>query len=87
VPRARYEPPPPELVRLGAALKMLREERDLKQIEAASRADMTEGQISNIERGKNNPGWLVVMRLLKGLDATLADLLAAYESASNGERH
>jgi transcriptional regulator with XRE-family HTH domain len=65
---------------------MLREERDLKQIEAASRAGMTEGQISNIERGKNNPGWLVVMRLLnKGLDAALPDLVAAYEKADDRE--
>ena len=68
-------------MRLGAALKTLREERDLKQIEAASRADMTESQISDIERGKNNPGWLLVMRLLtEGLGATLPDLVAAYES-------
>lgn len=59
----------------------------MKQIEAASRADMTEGQVSNIERGKNNPGWLVVMRLLNGLDATLHDLVAAYESAGDDERH
>ena len=83
MPRARYEPSPLELVRLGAALKALREERDLKQIEVASRADMKESQISNIERGKNNPGWLVVMRLLKGLDATLPDLVAAYEQADD----
>lgn len=88
MPRARYEPPPPELVRLGAALKALREERDLKQIEAASRADMTEGQISNIERGKNNPGWLIVMRLLnEGLGATLPDLVAAYENVGDSDGH
>lgn len=69
-------------------MKMLREERDLKQIEAASRAGMTESQISNIERGKNNPGWLVVMRLLnEGLDATLRDLLAAYENAGAQDGH
>lgn len=82
MPRARYEKPPPELVRLGAALRALREKRDLKQIEAASRAGMTESQISDIERGRNNPGWLLVMRLLNaGLEATLAELVAAYESS------
>lgn len=84
MPRARYETPPEELAQLGAALKMLREERDLKQIEAASRAGMTESQISDIERGKNNPGWLLVMRLLKeGLGATPQDLMAAYESINS----
>ena len=82
MPRARHEKPPPELVRLGAALRALREKRDLKQIEAASRAGMTESQISDIERGRNNPGWLLVMRLLNaGLEATLAELVAAYESS------
>jgi transcriptional regulator with XRE-family HTH domain len=82
VPRARHEKPPPELVRLGAALRALREKRDLKQIEAASRAGMTESQVSDIERGRNNPGWLLVMRLLNaGLEATLAELVASYESS------
>jgi transcriptional regulator with XRE-family HTH domain len=86
VPRARYETPPPELARLGAALKALREERGLKQIEAASRADMTESQVSDIERGKNNPGWLLLIRLLvDGLDADLGDLATAYERAIENE--
>jgi transcriptional regulator with XRE-family HTH domain len=83
VPRANYDNPPPELVRLGAALKELREKRGLKQIEAASGADMTESQVSDIERGKNNPGWLLLIRLLvDGLDANLDDLAAAYKRAS-----
>jgi transcriptional regulator with XRE-family HTH domain len=84
VPRARYDTPPPELARLGTALKALREERGLKQIEAASGAGMTESQVSDIERGKNNPGWLLVMRLLSaGLDANLHDLVVAYENTGD----
>ncbi len=86
VPRARYDIPPPELARLGAALKALREERGLKQIEVASGADMTESQVSDIERGKNNPGWLLLIRLLiDGLDADLRDFAAAYERAVESE--
>jgi transcriptional regulator with XRE-family HTH domain len=86
VPRANYDTPPPELARLGAALKTLREERDLKQIEAASGADMTESQVSDIERGKNNPGWLLLIRLLvDGLGADLGDLAAAYERAAEND--
>jgi transcriptional regulator with XRE-family HTH domain len=86
VPRARYDTPPPELVRLGAALKSLREERGLKQIEVASRAETTEGQVSDIERGKNNPGWLLLIRLLiDGLDADLREFVAAYERAIENE--
>jgi transcriptional regulator with XRE-family HTH domain len=67
-------------------LKALREARGLKQIEAASRADMTESQVSDIERGKNNPGWLLLIRLLTaGLDANLGDLAAAYERTADRE--
>ena len=56
------------------------EERGLKQIELATAAGMTESQVSDIERGKNNPGWLLLMRLLvDGLGMTLGDLAAAYE--------
>jgi transcriptional regulator with XRE-family HTH domain len=67
-------------------VKALREARDLKQIEAASRAEMTESQVSDIERGKNNPGWLLLMRLLyAGLDANLGDLAIAYERVVDGE--
>jgi transcriptional regulator with XRE-family HTH domain len=83
VPRANYDSPPPELARLGVALKELREKRGLKQIEVASGADITEAQVSLIERGKNNPGWLLLMRLLvDGLDADLGELTAAYERAA-----
>ena len=65
-------------------MKALREERGLKQIEAASQADMTESQVSDIERGKNNPGWLLLIRLLvAGLDADLNDLATAYERVSD----
>lgn len=86
VPRARYDTSPPELAHLGIALKALREERGLKQIEVASGADMTESQVSDIERGKNNPGWLLLMRLLvDGLDADLRDLASAYERAVEDE--
>jgi len=69
-------------------VKALREARDLKQIEAASRAEMTESQVSDIERGKNNPGWLLLMRLLyAGLDASLHDLADAYENIGSREGH
>lgn len=81
VPRANYEEPPPELVRLGAAIKELRKQQGLKQIELATAAGMTESQVSDIERGKNNPGWLLLARLVDGLGLTFGDLADAYERA------
>jgi hypothetical protein len=43
--------------------------------------------VSDIERGKNNPGWLLLIRLLvDGLDADLGDLTAAYERAAGDQK-
>lgn len=79
VPRARYDDPPPELLRLGFAVRALREGKGLKQIELATAAGVTESQISDIERGKNNPGWRLIVRIVeRGLDLTVGDLADAY---------
>jgi transcriptional regulator with XRE-family HTH domain len=82
VPRADYTTPPAELERLGNAVRTLRTDRDLKQIEVATNAGMTESQISDIENARNNPGWLLITRLVtEGLGLELRDLVDAYERA------
>lgn len=85
VPRAEYDNPPDDLVHLGRALKALREDRGLKQIELATAAGATESQVSDIERAQNNPGWVLVARLLHGLEANVDDLAQAYARAKRGE--
>jgi transcriptional regulator with XRE-family HTH domain len=85
VPRADYDNPPDALVYLGRALRALREERGLKQIEVGTAAGATESQVSDIERAANNPGWVLIARLLDGLDATIGDLADAYSRAERGE--
>jgi transcriptional regulator with XRE-family HTH domain len=80
VPRAEYNPPPIELKRLGGAVRVLRKRCDLKQIEVATNAGLTESQISDIENARNNPGWLLVNQLVvDGLGLELRDLVTAYE--------
>jgi transcriptional regulator with XRE-family HTH domain len=82
VPRADYTTPPDELTRLGEAVRTLRKTRDLKQIEVATNAGLTESQISDIENARNNPGWILVNRLIvDGLGLELRDLVNAYEKA------
>jgi transcriptional regulator with XRE-family HTH domain len=81
MPRASYDEPPAELLRLGRSLKELRERQGLKQIEAATAAGMSESQVSDIERGKNNPGWILLVKLVEqGLGFTLSDLATAYQA-------
>jgi DNA-binding XRE family transcriptional regulator len=85
VPRADYADPPPELARLGSAIRMLRERQGLKQIEVATAAGMTESQVSDIERGQNNPGWILVVRLVvNGIGVSLSEFAVAYEESSAG---
>jgi transcriptional regulator with XRE-family HTH domain len=84
MPRARYDDPPPELVQLGHALRELRERAGLKQIEVATAAGMTESQVSDIERGKNNPGWRLIVRIInEGLGLTIGDFAEAYMRTCN----
>ena len=85
VPRADYENPPKSLRSLGRALRALREDRGLKQIEVATAAGTTESQVSDIERAQNNPGWVLTARLLDGMNADVADLADAYARAERGE--
>ena len=84
MPRADYTTPPHELERLGVAVRTLRLRRDLKQIEVATNAGMTESQISDIENARNNPGWLLITRLVtEGLGYELRDLVNAYEETGD----
>jgi transcriptional regulator with XRE-family HTH domain len=50
---------------LGEAVKTLRKSLDLKLIEVATGAGLSESQISDIENARNNPGWLLVTRLVE----------------------
>jgi transcriptional regulator with XRE-family HTH domain len=84
VPRADYDDPPSELLRLGRAVRALRTQQGLKQIELATAAGISESQVSDIERGKNNPGWRLVARIVvDGLGLAISDLARAYDRADD----
>lgn len=85
MPRADYDNPPEALIALGRALRELREQKGLKQIELGTAAGATESQVSDIERAKNNPGWVLIARLLDGMGATVGDLADAYARAERDE--
>lgn len=89
MPRARYDQHnAPELASLGAAIRQLRAARGLKQIEVATAAGITETQLSEIENGKANPGWLIVSRLTaRGLNAPMKDLGELYDHHTATRAH
>jgi DNA-binding XRE family transcriptional regulator len=69
---------------LGAAIRGLRVERDLKQLDVAEDAGITVSHLSKIETGKVNPTWGTVTAIAKALKVTVAEIA---ERAGSGDQH
>lgn len=65
---------------LGRALRGLRDRARLRQDELAARLGIDATYISQVENGRRGVRWHTVIRFLRALDATLADLAAAIEA-------
>jgi transcriptional regulator with XRE-family HTH domain len=66
---------------LGAAIRELREERDLSQEALAQKAGLTGRTVSAIETGTANPTWATVRELAAALGLSVAAV------AKLSERH
>jgi transcriptional regulator with XRE-family HTH domain len=66
---------------LGAAIRELREERDLSQEALAQKAGLTGRTVSAIETGTANPTWATVRDLAAALGVSVAGV------AKLSERH
>ncbi len=58
----------------GRALRKLRSQAGLTQEELSARVGIGVAYLSRLENGHRGARWHTVMRLLRALDATLADL-------------
>ncbi len=80
----RIPPPcertPSEYQALGRAVRELRGRRELSQAALARRCRTQRNYISALEQGRLNPTFASVVRLLQGLDVTLVELAATYDS-------
>ncbi len=72
-PRHAYAP---ALVALGAAIRAARRERGVSQEELADRAQLDRSYMSSIERGQQNPGIVLVLRVATALGMTATELFA-----------
>ena len=77
--------PSGDLIRLGQALRSAREERGLTQDALADAADVSKKYISNIERGKCNPSYDILYRLVSSLHISADILFKDFENASSDE--
>lgn len=71
LPMARSAPTDPSL---GAALRQLREARDLSQEGASHAANITLGAYGKIERNEVAPAWATVRSIAKGFGITMKEL-------------
>ncbi|GAA4839458.1 hypothetical protein GCM10023221_16320 [Luteimicrobium xylanilyticum] len=77
VPVRPLRAPAPTLLRaaLGASLRRRRDERGLRIVDVAERANLSVAYVSEVERGRKEPSSEVVSALCDALDARLADVL------------
>lgn len=66
--------PPTTSAQLGAAIRLLRESRDLTIEGLAAKAGIHWTYLSSIENGKSNPSWEVVGSVAAALGVGMADL-------------
>jgi transcriptional regulator with XRE-family HTH domain len=63
------------LARLGKRIQTLRKKKGWTQTDMSVCLDMNRGHISDIERGKREPGIITLQVMARGLDTTMSDLL------------
>lgn len=74
-----------DLTKLGQALRSAREERKLTQDALADAADVSKKYISNIERGKSNPSYDILYRLVSALHISADTLFEDIENSCFSE--
>jgi len=71
----------PDAAALGRAVRLIREERGISQVQLAANTGFMQSWISNVERGQRNPSWSNVVRLADGLGISVSELSARAEAA------
>ena len=62
--------------KLGTRIKQLREEKGLDQKAFAFECEIGRTQLHMIENGKTNPRLLTLMKIAKGLEVSLGELVS-----------
>jgi transcriptional regulator with XRE-family HTH domain len=64
---------------LGRSLREFRTRRGLTQVAFGFRASLHRNYVGAIERGEINPSFRILLKLARGLDAPLSELILPYE--------
>ena len=74
--------PPPDAHALGRAVRAIRAERGLSQVQVAEATGFIQAWISHVEHGRRNPSWSNVVRLAAGLGMSVSELAARAEACA-----
>ena len=79
-------PARPDQLALGEAVRAIREERGLSQVQLAEATGFIQAWISHVERGRRNPSWSNVVRLSGGLGVSVAELAKRAEACARAKK-
>lgn len=79
-------PAPPDQLALGEAVRAIREERGLSQVQLAEATGFIQAWISHVERGRRNPSWSNVVRLAGGLGVSVSALTKRAEACAQAKK-
>jgi len=66
--------PAPDPAALGRAVRTIREERGLSQMQLAAATGFMQSYVSQVERGRRKPNWSNIGRLAEGLKVSVSAL-------------
>ena len=73
---------PPDAAALGRAVRAIRAERGISQVQLAAATGFIQAWISHLEHGRRNPSWNNVVRLSQGLELKPSELVARAEACA-----
>jgi transcriptional regulator with XRE-family HTH domain len=76
----------PDAHALGRAVRAIRDERGLSQVQVAEATGFIQAWISHVEHGRRNPSWSNVVRLAGGLGVRVSELAKRAEACSQAEK-
>jgi transcriptional regulator with XRE-family HTH domain len=74
--------PSPDAAALGRAVRSIRDEHGISQVQLAATTGFTQSWISHVECGSRNPSWSNVVRLAEGLGVSVSELARRAEATA-----
>lgn len=76
----------PDANALGRAVRAIRTERGLSQVQVAEATGFIQAWISHVEHGRRNPSWNNVVRLAEGLGVSVSELAKRAEACAQAKK-